>query len=181
MFQPFNLWTCSWVSSKLAVTKLASYLKLLRIYILKGGPKLARKGPVLAAKSGLTGPILAADQFFHYRLTICHKINQDYIMLPASFRWQYFGTKLWPIRSTSVSLTSSCRLHVPFCVCPPVPNRINRDKFNKRKQHMINTQINHIGCNVAPKSFHLHEASRQHNEINFISWHMLSQASWVGY
>ena len=34
------------------------------------------------------------------------------------------------------------------------------DKFNKWKQHTINTQVDHIGCNIVPKFFCLHEASR---------------------
>ena len=33
------------------------------------------------------------------------------------------------------------------------------------EQHTINTQVDHIGCNVVLKSFRLHKASRKHNEI----------------
>ena len=38
-------------------------------------------------------------------------------------------------------------------------------------KHTINTQINRVGCNIAPKSYRLHEVC-----IGFISWHMLGQA-----
>ena len=42
------------------VAKLDSNLGLLRICIIT-------RGPVLATKVGLAGPILAADRFFRYR------------------------------------------------------------------------------------------------------------------
>ena len=39
--------------------QLASYLKLLRIYIFWGGTEIGKGGPVLAAKIGPAGPIFS--------------------------------------------------------------------------------------------------------------------------
>ena len=56
---------------------------------------MARKGPVLAAKSGLTGPILAADQFFSLqtqhvpqnkaKITLCYLLASDDNTLAQSY------------------------------------------------------------------------------------------------
>ena len=49
---------------------VASYLRLVQIYIFMcghGGTEIGKGGPVLAAKIGPAGSILAADRFFLYR------------------------------------------------------------------------------------------------------------------